>query len=1369
MKAKIHQFPGASRFPGKSDPIPLPSGIFTDQTVSGLWELKEGWREIKGPPYPIRAESILIPEEPEEGRRAETLRYELALGDQRACLSYKEINSPELGAAFAGLSGASKTAIARQADIIFAQGHAPFDRPRILIPKSTGFSWDLKSGHRRFVMPGLLQRFTSKGFFDETGMCFELPSLPAADEICALLEAETADKRGRLALLRGFAYRGLVASLVPIGTLCALVTAKDFAAEDKGTGAGKTMAARWARGALEPIGSDFPPDLRFGELTLSMPGANARLRDVNDTPRMIDDFRYGDHLPASERERCNALIDTLTRTTADGGELTQKARRDSGKRLGTVIKSAIFLTGERFDPLLSAMRRMILMRFCRGEIDWSRLIADWSCWQTTHRGIAANIIVWVLRQCETAESEATLLEEIRRLDEEGTEAIAAELRRRFPSVDQEIRNHVARCYARMLSGLALADRALGDPDELHTRAGWCAVCGLAAAQLEEMQERLPPEMTGEWFDETIRWGLHGRGYLLARSVLRKFPSNAGEPAEDEANSLPGRLDRLDPPPPNILDFGYRHRPEGGFAPAGEVHLGWLDDDGKTMLLRPRELLEHVIKPRARLDRIPNTLTMQELPGKLVARGVAVPDGDRNTQRRRIGKDRIRVLVIANKDAAEHESEKQPIDNQHIVSNGTESAPVNDADNHVENKDIFADFRLFLIIYRDQKTAVPAVPAVLEGQEPQSSAENCGTACKTTAVPVQMLEHDKNAIITDGYYNKKAGTAGKAGIDTVEGEFSGGERRGARAYQINVEAGNRTVETAGTALTAEPPRSATRKAAGAKKPGRPAADASTGKTTSSAAAIDGAPDPAPGPAPPADPSQRVYPKPRERRPHRLASIGIDGLLIEQQPDAGMDTGADAPASAVMRTQNIDARTQNYAALLAGPIERDGVTQLWLPEGVWCDAAGLPAQLTAPEGSKAWEPHKGMPHPFGAGELPPGWRIKGKPGLIYPWAGFEHEDGRETAIVIPGFGLAGGADEIFPRELTAGVCLEALLAWRRATGFVFRITPATMLKIIFDRLHRTPGSIRLDFPDIPADVPAELLRLRPAMRGIIWSRPLTEEEQAGTLHAYDAVAQYLAAMSAVPIGYGAPSHHKQPIFGGAAEKKPGWWHATVTRGEDGQPFWPSWLPDPRFPRRGSQDAAQWYTTGWLAFLAEIGWNVTIDQAWLFPASHRPFEVVYRLLRRALGALNLAAGRPAAEPLKDDPYPSLDGVSREAAKIALDLVKATYSAGTGNMSKTQPYSAQAIVTRARVNLLRRIWHCGQRPFAIRADALYISAAIADPIIAAGNLPLDSQPGHFKIIPEICGLPAGAWLGATASRGPSARELDKLKEIGRAFHAES
>ena len=62
-------------------------------------------------------------------------------------------------------------------------------------------------------------------------------------------------------------------------------------------------------------GVDHPPDLRFGELSAA--GLNARLKGCNDTPRLIDDFRYSDHFPAGERERCNALIDTITRTAAD--------------------------------------------------------------------------------------------------------------------------------------------------------------------------------------------------------------------------------------------------------------------------------------------------------------------------------------------------------------------------------------------------------------------------------------------------------------------------------------------------------------------------------------------------------------------------------------------------------------------------------------------------------------------------------------------------------------------------------------------------------------------------------------------------------------------------------------------------------------------------------------------------------------------------------------------------------------------------------------------------------------------------------------------------------------------------------------------
>jgi hypothetical protein len=489
---------------------------------------------------------------------------------------------------------------------------------------------------------------------------------------------------------------------------------------------------------------------------------------------------------------------------------------------------------------------------------------------------------------------------------------------------------------------------------------------------------------------------------------------------------------------------------------------------------------------------------------------------------------------------------------------------------------------------------------------------------------------------------------------------------------------------------------------------------------------------------------------KRRENVLASFGAEGLLIEGRGQVSCKLPA-----------------PSYAGILASPIvERHGTTQLWLPERDWCLSVGLPDKLLPPPGARSdWQPYNGMPHPAAAAPLPEGWRLKGGPGLL-PWAGFEHTDGREVAIVIPHFGL-GGSDPFGepPRDgvpLTALLCLEALTAFRRATGFVYRVSPPTMLRIITDRLHRGGGALPLDFPPLPEDFPSELLRYRAVARDIGWSRALLPSEWGGILQAYDVNGMYLGAMSGAIVGYGQPAHRQKPDFAGRDERRAGWWRAIVSLPKD----WPSDLPDPRFLRGADDGRPEWYTTVWLAYLAELRCRIDVTEAWLFAEAHRPYDAVYRRLRQARGGLSLAAGRPAPAPLRGETYPTYDGISREGLLLALDLVKATYTAGTGNMSRRQPYSAQAIISRARVNLFRHIVKSEIRPFAIRTDAIYIAGPEPDAAIAAGILPLDPQLGHFKTMPEICGMPVGSWLPVTEGRRPTIREIDGLKKLGRKYH---
>jgi hypothetical protein len=250
------------------------------------------------------------------------------------------------------------------------------------------------------------------------------------------------------------------------------------------------------------------------------------------------------------------------------------------------------------------------------------------------------------------------------------------------------------------------------------------------------------------------------------------------------------------------------------------------------------------------------------------------------------------------------------------------------------------------------------------------------------------------------------------------------------------------------------------------------------------------------------------------------------------------------------------------------------------------------------------------------------------------------------------------------------------------------------------------------------PAQIANLE---QDLDWSRaPGQAERELRYVHAYDRGGSYAAGIAGLELGMGDPVHHPE---GMAFDKKlPGYWRFEVP--DDGD-----WrMPHPLNPRGSLPAGPVWATTPSVQLAYELGYEVPILEAWVWPEHGRILDPWYERIRDARTALDV------------------DDVDAQTAR---DLLKAVYTRSIGMMGSESwmrgrrgyaPDRRHHIVAKARANILRRIRQIGRDtdrwPVAVTADTVVYASDEADPITAWPGKPEQLSRGFGQFKHEASGL---------------------------------
>jgi hypothetical protein len=229
---------------------------------------------------------------------------------------------------------------------------------------------------------------------------------------------------------------------------------------------------------------------------------------------------------------------------------------------------------------------------------------------------------------------------------------------------------------------------------------------------------------------------------------------------------------------------------------------------------------------------------------------------------------------------------------------------------------------------------------------------------------------------------------------------------------------------------------------------------------------------------------------------------------------------------------------------------------------------------------------------------------------------------------------------------------------------------------------------------------------------WSRkPTAEERQHRFVHSIDRGGSHLGGAS-VELGIGPAQHY--PDGREFDPKLPGYWRLEVGPAEDWR------YPHPLLTGGATKPGLLWVTTPTLEYARELGYDLPVQEAYVWDQHLRVLDNWYKQMRDARTALDI-----------DD----------QDAQCARDLVKTVYTRTIGQMGseffmrrkvrdpKTgettdawadgfAPHRRHHIIAKARANILRFVvatgTATGRWPVAIDNDTLLYTSDDPDPVSA-------------------------------------------------------
>ncbi|WP_226963954.1 hypothetical protein [Nostocoides sp. F2B08] len=253
----------------------------------------------------------------------------------------------------------------------------------------------------------------------------------------------------------------------------------------------------------------------------------------------------------------------------------------------------------------------------------------------------------------------------------------------------------------------------------------------------------------------------------------------------------------------------------------------------------------------------------------------------------------------------------------------------------------------------------------------------------------------------------------------------------------------------------------------------------------------------------------------------------------------------------------------------------------------------------------------------------------------------------------------------------------------------------------------------FPVLEPCPPAQVSNVE---ADISWCRPPTDEELTHEwIHAYDRSGSYLAGVSGLELGVGAPTHH--PDGTAFVPRMPGYWRVEIPETGDWR------MPHPLDPRGLHAGKVRWVTTPAMEFAGEQGYEPEVVEAYTWSERARILDPWYERIRDARTRLDV------------------DDVD---SQVARDQLKQIYAPTIGMLGSSTHMSGRVgyaperrhmIIAKARTNILRRITtignETGRYPVAVIADTVLYTSPDPDPLTAwpGGQRWLGRELGRYKV----------------------------------------